>query len=87
SNLPKDLQRILQGKVVSANLHIYCQLPKEEYLEERKRIKDTVRKYRWKVLCDSSVRKKTRIAALVTYFGFDTTSALFHVLKKRRPTL
>ena len=86
-NLPHDLQTIVSGKRIAANIHVFFQLPETGYDDERKRIKRTVRKSRWKVILSPLVRKKTRIAAFITLFGYNTAKSLFSMLRKKDPSI
>lgn len=86
-NLPQNLQTIVAGKRIAANIHVLFQLPEDGYDDERKRIKRTVRKSRWKVILSPLVRKKTRVAAFLTLFGFNTTKLLFNMLRKKDPSI
>jgi glycosyltransferase involved in cell wall biosynthesis len=85
--LPGNLQAILRGKKVAVNLHVFFQLPENGYDDERRRIRKTVRENRWRVVFSPLVRKKTRIAAFMTLFGYKLTKAVFLKLKKRDPSI
>lgn len=86
-NLPKNLQIISKGKTVAVNFHVLFQLPNTGYDDVKKRIERTVKKYRLQVIFSPLVRKKTRLAALISYLGFGFTTRLFAILKKRNPAL
>lgn len=66
-----DLQKATMSKYVRANFHIYMQIPQtKEFEEERKRIRQNIKKRRRDVLTDRRTRKGTKAALLLTYFGF-----------------
>ncbi len=86
-NLPKNLQTIVKGKTFSVNIHVLFQLPEEEYVEERRRIRKNVRKYRWTVMTSPTIRRKARLAAFMSFFGYGLTKRMFQLLKKRNPAM
>lgn len=68
-----DLKKAVASRVVRANFHIYLQIPvKAGFEEDRRRIEENIRKYRKTVLQDKDAKRGTKIALLLTYFGFDT---------------
>lgn len=82
--LPQNLQRAAISKAVSVNFHVLFQFPRA-YSAEEKKIHGTIKKYRKTVLCDREARLKTRLACLISVFGFGLTKWIFKLMKKNNP--
>lgn len=69
----KELELAALSRVMRANFHIYLQIPeKKEFIAERERIENNIKKYRKQVILDKKAKRGTKIALLMTYFGFKT---------------
>lgn len=70
-------------KAASVYFHVLFQLPhQKEYDYERKRIERLIKDIRLAVLLDKSCIKKTRVALLLSFGGFNLTERLFYKIKK-----
>ena len=45
---------------------------------------DRIKRYRWSVICDNNARNKTRIAAILSYFGLGIVKIVFALVDKRK---
>ena len=61
--------------------HLYLPMPKDA--KEKVDIESFICMNRWKVLIDSQARKKARVAALLSYLGFNTVKRFFFFVSKR----
>ncbi len=69
-NFPQ-LEDGARSRLMRANFHIYLQIPRsEDYADLRSRIENNIKKYRGSVLRDPRARRGTKIAIMITYFGF-----------------
>ena len=65
--------RAAESRQVASASFIYFRIPQEELKENAStvhRCQDIIKRYRWKVMTDRESRRKTRIGALLSYFGF-----------------
>lgn len=62
-------------RITSFLFHIYLQMPKD--CQYRKEFEKRIKRYRWGVICNRKARKKTRIACLISLFGFKFVELLF----------
>lgn len=70
-------------KAASVYFHVLFQLPDVfEYSDVRKKIKNKIRKIRWDVLTDKECIRKTRIALILSYFGFNLTQKVFNTVRR-----
>lgn len=67
--MKKDIQKALASRITSFAFHVLLDVPKEEQ-ETRNSILQIIKKYRLTVMLDNKSRKKTRIACLLSYFGY-----------------
>lgn len=79
-NLPDYLVNAAISKQVAVNFHVLFQIPKGMFKENCTQIKDTIIANRASVITDSQARKKTRIACLMSYFGFALTKNVFQII-------
>lgn len=80
----KRMQPIIKSyncRIVSFLFHLMLQMPKEQIY--RSNIETMIRKMRWSVMLDRRARKKTRIACLLSFCGFQTTQKIFNKVKPR----
>lgn len=77
------LEPAAKQKAVSVYFHVLFQLPSDiKYLNTRKEIKSKICNIRWSVLKDKNCIKKTRIALILSYLGFNFTKKVFIIIKK-----
>ena len=71
----KDNYPSLKGaadcRYFGALCNIVLQIPKNEFVSERKQLWFEIKEYRKIVIKDSKVRKKTKYAAILSYLGYD----------------
>lgn len=78
------LRRAARQKAVDVYFHILFQLPEEErYFNSKSELESLIRELRRPVLFDKKCDKKTRIALLLSYFGFGFTKKIFELKKKK----
>lgn len=65
----QNLQNAAYIRYFGALCNIYFQIPKEGFEEEKELIWNDIKKYRQNVLKDINSRKKSKIAALLSYLG------------------
>lgn len=67
----------------SAYFHVYFSLPddKELYITEKHRIEEFIKQNRGKIILDVGARKKAKIGAILSYFGFDFVRTVFNINK------
>ena len=71
-------------KAVSVYFHILFQLPNDsKYDIVRKQIKLLIKEIRLSIIVSRECRSKTKIAVLLSYFGFGFTKKLFYVVKQK----
>ncbi len=85
-NLPEAYQAA-QSRMVATAFFLLMQMnPKEEkYENEQRACIEEIRKLRWNVLKDRNSRKKTRVAAGLSYFGIPVVRYIFKMKKKANP--
>lgn len=70
-------------RAVSAACNILFQIHSEEFLEQKKVLWDIIKKYRRIILFDRKARRKTRLAAMISYFGYKSLSLIYSKTSKR----
>lgn len=83
--MPDYLVGAAISKQTAVNFHVYFQLPDNEYNNIRKRIVNTIKKNRVKVIFEKKARLKTKLACIMSFFGMKITQELFIKMKKRNP--
>lgn len=78
-----ELKKAAYNKAISVNFHVLFQLPDDEGYEEVKmKIKKFIKENRNKVLFDSRSQKKVKIAAILSFLGFNNIKKIFSIIKK-----
>ena len=78
-----ELLPAAKQKAASVYFHLLFQLPSEKkYNSQRKEIERRIKRIRKEILGDPKCIRKTKIALLLSYFGFDFTKIIFELLKK-----
>lgn len=73
----------LLSRCVNIGFVILCMIPiQSEFKQERKLVKDFIKKYRKEVLLNKKTRNKVKLAVLSSYLGFDFTQVLFNIVQK-----
>lgn len=82
-----ELKKAARCRAVASGFFIYLQIPKSKnaYMHELKRCKRIIKKYRFGVIFDRMARKKTRVAALLSYFSMKTVRMVFEYKKEKNP--
>ena len=80
-DLLKPVEKAYRCRKLSLYYHLVIPAPKNA--KGRNEMVSYIRENRWKVLTDSRARKKARMAALISYLGFDAVRFLFSFVKKR----
>lgn len=80
-DLIKPIENAYRCRKLSLFYHLIIPMPKDA--DGREAVTEYIRKNRWKVLTDKRARKKARVAALLSYLGFDTVKFIFSFVKKR----
>ena len=66
-----QLHKAIASRIVRASFHIYMQIPEtEEFVKERDRIEDIIKKRRAMVLKDGRTKRGTKAALLLSMMGF-----------------
>lgn len=81
-NMPQDVQKALDCRIVSFTFHILLEIP-DSYNDMRKRLFDIIKVKRKKVLFDGSARMKTRMACLLSYLGIYCLDIFYKFGKSR----
>lgn len=82
-----ELLPAARQKAASVYFHLLFQMPNNEnYDIQRKEIEGRIKELRGKVLSDSKCIRKTKIALLLSYIGFDMTKKVFRLTKKADKT-
>lgn len=71
------LKEAAECRYFSTVCNIVFQIEDEEYENERIMLWKEITKYRRSVLLNSSARKKARIAAIISYFGYDVLKTIY----------
>lgn len=66
-----NLKGAADCRYFGALCNIVLQIPKNEFVSERKQLWFEIKEYRKIVIKDSKVRKKTKYAAILSYLGYD----------------
>lgn len=77
-----DLSRAWNCRYFCANFHILLAIPKGRFEGQTAILKRNILKYRQGVLLDCHARRKARIAALLSYFGFNLIRRVWHLKNK-----
>ena len=80
-DLLKPIEKAYRCRKLSLFFHLIIPMPKDA--EAREVMMDYIQKNRWKVLTDNRARKKARVAALLSYLGFDVVKFVFSFINKR----
>lgn len=83
-NYPQ-LKKAAICRLMSANFHVYLQIPsreKQKYEAEIKRITHNIHKYRGVVIADPKARMKTKIATMVSLFGIKTVKLCNNIIQR-----
>lgn len=78
------LQPILRSfycRLVSFAFHLGMQMPND--YERKDVFFNLIKQYRRVVICDKRARKKTRLACLLSFFGFKIVNRIFSIFKSR----
>ena len=81
SDLLKPIEKAYCCRKFSLYYHLILPMPKDSV--DRDVMVDFIRENRWKVLVDKRARKKARIAALLSYLGFDVVKFVFSFKNRR----
>ena len=79
------LLRAARCRAVAAGFFLYLQMEREHDPAEKERCLKVIRKYRKDVMFDRSARRKTRIAALLSFIGMGAVRMIYHYKKKQDP--
>lgn len=77
-----DLYKAALHKGLMVNFHILFQMPNYKYNNKRKKIKHFIKKYRSVVLGDKKIRRKTRIAIILSFLGLGMEKEFLKIIKK-----
>lgn len=80
-DLLKPIVKAYRCRKLSLYYHLIIPAPKNA--EGRHAMVSYIRQNRWKVIIDPRARKKARVAALLSYLGFDTVKFIFSFYTKR----
>lgn len=80
-DLLKPIEKAYRCRKLSLYYHLIIPMPKDA--EGRDVMADYIRKNRWNVITDPKARKKARVAALLSYLGFDVVRFVFSIVKNR----
>lgn len=78
---PRSIRAAESRELASASF-IYFRIPNDElerYKQVEERCRYIIKKYRINVMFDAKARKKTRLGALCTFFGFKTARIIFNI--------
>ena len=81
SDLLKPIEKAYRCRKLSLFYHLIIPMPKDA--EGREVMMDYIKENRWKVLMDNRARKKARMAAFLSYFGFNLVKCIFSFVNKR----
>lgn len=73
------------SRMVASCFFVLLQMPGDLYRKEKERLWGILCKYRGHVARDRESRRKTRVAALLSYAGFPAVQAVFALMKKLSP--
>jgi glycosyltransferase involved in cell wall biosynthesis len=80
-DLLRPLEKAYRCRKFSLFYHLILPTPKDA--EGRELLADYIKNNRWKVLIDKHARKKARMAAFLSFFGFGIIKGLFSFVNKR----
>ncbi len=72
----------VKAKMAAFSFHVLLKLP--ENCPQENFFKKYIRGVRYNVVMNSKARKKTRLACLLSYFGFPVVKAMFHFVDRRK---
>ena len=75
--LLKPIENAYRCRKFSLYFHLLIPMPKNA--KGRKEMDEYIKKNRWRILIDSHARKKARIAALISYFGYEAVRKFFRI--------
>ena len=78
-----DLTRAIDCREYSALCNILFQIPSKSEVEIRKKLWNRLKMIRKSVLSNKKAKQKNRIAAFVSYFGFNIMSFVYHSTQAR----
>ena len=73
------LQKAARCRAVAAGFFLYLQMEKNRCPAEKERCIKIIRKYRRGVVADAAARRKTRIGALLSYFGMGVVRIVYDI--------
>lgn len=78
-----SLKKAAECRYFSTVCNIIFQIQSPEFERQRKELWNEITKYRKSVFLNSSARKKARIAAIISYLGYDALRAIYQKTQRR----
>ena len=82
-NYPK-LKRAAECRYFSTVCNILFQIQKPEFEKEKKKLWTEIKKYRYSVMTNRNGRKKARIAATLSYNGYEFLHIVYDWMKVKK---